>query len=381
MNKSIIRRLLAVEVISQSVAIYSLYVIMFSERGGLTPGQVGIVLGAFSLSTLLFEVPTGALADLFSRKWSLVLSKISLAATMITWLFFPSFEGYLLGAVLMGLSESMASGAQQAYLYESLDNKNLFAKYNSRLWAAMMSGFMLGAGIAALLGAQYEKILILSAVSPLVGAIIAMTLPTDKQHGTSKNIIKPIMGGLKYIVHSKKVLYGVFSILTLKALVDVLIEYVPQYYRSAGAPTRIVPLLLLAGNVITVALLWHSHTLASLIRKKEFVVALAVLGVFIATRFMDTTLAIAGAFIYIRMTRILFVGLEGEFQHLLTNTYRATVGSIYSMGSRVLAAISYVLVGYFSNNSSILTPVLVFTVCLYGIHAMFQYKAKQKYDR
>jgi len=379
MNKSTTIKLFASELFAQSIAIYSLFTIMFSERGGLSTSQVGFILATYSVTVLLLEVPTGAIADRFSRKWSMVIARLFLASGMLLWLLFPSFYGYIAGMVLMGVSESLMSGALQAYLYESLGSKsNQFARYNSRLWATMMTGFMIGAGLAFLIGANYTVLLALSAVFPLISVAILLTLPSDTISKTAhKNMLAPIRGALSYIKGSKKVLYAVMSIVCMKLLVDVLIEYTPLYYKAAGSATKYIPLLLLGGNLLTVVLLWNSHTILRYIKRVEFLVGLVLLGMLVVTRYAGTAAAIGGMFLFVRYGRIVFVHLESEFQHLAVNTYRATLGSLYSMASRLLGAAAFIVIGYFAKQSSLLTPVVVFSCIVYAAYAVTRIASKK----
>ena len=369
MKLRIINRLFAAELLAQSVAIYSVSAIMFSERSGLSTSQVGLLLSVFAVTTLIFEIPTGLLADKFSRKWALVLGRLLLAGSMAMWLFVPQFWGYAAGMALMGVAESTVSGALQAYLYESLgENKKLFNKYNARLWSVMMTGWMIGAGVASLFGRRYTVLLVFSIAAPLVSACIAWTLPTDAaEENKDTTSLRLFTGAARFIMSTKGLIYAFLSIVTMKGLVDGLIEYIPLYYKGAGATTRIVPVIFLIGNFFTIFLFWHADKLVHLLRKRELTTGLLFLLLLVFSRYMGTVAAIAGIFLYVRYVRILFVNLESEFQHMAVNKYRATLGSLYSMGARLLAAASFALIGY-ASKQTYLTPIIVFTIILYTLH-------------
>lgn len=369
MDKRNIYKLFAAELLAQSVAIFSVFSIMFGERGGLSSSQIGLLLSIFAITTLVFEVPTGLIADKFSRKWALVVGRVLMASCMAMWLFAPHFWGYAVGMVLMGIAESTVSGALQAYLYESIgEDKKLFNKYNSRLWSVMMTGWMVGAGIAAVFGPRYVLLLICSIAAPLLSALVALKLPTDRaEDNKDVTSLRLLSGATKYVLHTHKLLYAFLAIVTMKVLVDVLIEYIPLYYKGAGAPTRVVPILFVVGNFFTIFLFWHAHTLIKLLRKREVMTGLGLLSLFIASRFLGMIPAIAGVFIYVRYVRIIFVDLESEFQHLAIDRYRATLGSLYSMGARLLAAASFAVLGA-TSGKTLLTPIILFTSIFYILH-------------
>jgi MFS family permease len=373
-----IKRLYVSELISQSLAIYPMYAIMFSERSGLSLAQVGVILAVFSITTIIAEVPTGAIADHFSRKWSLLFSRLILALGMLLWLVWPTMPGYIAGIIAMGISEALYSGAMQAYLYEQLgDDKKEFTKLNSRLWAMMMAGWTLGAGLASVIGPDYQALLVLSILSPLIGLAITATLPGDRHDVAARrdesegSMWANTKAAAHYIVHSRTVLYAVLSLVFIRLLVDVLIEYIPLFYKGAGASTRIIPVLFFAGNIITTILFWYGKHIAALLRKKELLTgALFVLLLLITSR-LGMGASILGIFWYVRVVRILYVAQEGEIQHVLIDRHRATVTSIYSMVTRLLMAFSLVLIGQFADGSrGVIGPILVFVPVVYGLYVL-----------
>ncbi|MCW1907981.1 MAG: MFS transporter [Candidatus Saccharibacteria bacterium] len=373
-----IKRLYVSELISQSVAIYPLYAIMFGERSGLTLSQVGLILGLFSITTIVAEVPTGAIADRFSRKWSLILSKLMLAAAMVVWLFWPGMTGYCIGIVLMGFEEALYSGAMQSYLYEQLADRNKeFAHINARLWAMMMAGWTVGAALAALVGPNYRLLLILSVISPLIGAAITASLPSDRldiaaRHAeTGGSLLANTKAAAHYIFSARTVLYAVLSIVSLKLLVDVLIEYIPLYYKGSGVSTETIPLLFFVGNAITIGLFWFSRQLSALVRRRELAIGTILVILLLITSQLGMWASILGMFWYVRVVRMLFVTQEGEIQHLLIDRHRATVTSIYSMITRLLMALSLVIIGRFAVGSKgVVGPILVFVPLVYLCYAL-----------
>jgi MFS family permease len=70
---------------------------------------------------ILAEVPSGAIADRFSRRGSLVAAGVLQAAGYAVWISLPGFAGFAAGFVLWGLGGSLVSGSQEALLYDGLD--------------------------------------------------------------------------------------------------------------------------------------------------------------------------------------------------------------------------------------------------------------------
>jgi len=99
---------------------YAIYNVFFSIRG-LSILKISLLLGWWAFAVLVFEIPTGALADRWSRRNMLVLAPLIKAGCFVTWFFARGdFVLYGLGFLLWGLSEAFASGTTQALLYDHL---------------------------------------------------------------------------------------------------------------------------------------------------------------------------------------------------------------------------------------------------------------------
>src|SRR5262249_40108149 len=82
--------------------------------------QVTAVDIAFWLVIVFAEMPTGAVADRWGRKTSLLLGALGFAAAVFLFGLATSFWWVLGTYVIWGLSMTLASGADAAFLYASL---------------------------------------------------------------------------------------------------------------------------------------------------------------------------------------------------------------------------------------------------------------------
>ena len=100
------------------------YTVMFADRG-LPPGQIGLALAAWSLTCLVLEVPSGALADLVSRRWLLFAAELAQGACFLLWIIAPNFWGFLGGLALWGVKSALTSGTFEALLFDRLTELGL----------------------------------------------------------------------------------------------------------------------------------------------------------------------------------------------------------------------------------------------------------------
>ena len=94
---------------------------LFLASRGLDLFEINLVLAAYFVCVFLFEVPTGALADLFGRKLSFVLSCLirAMAFSMYAWA--ESFADCLVAEVVDAFGTTLATGALDAWLVDELD--------------------------------------------------------------------------------------------------------------------------------------------------------------------------------------------------------------------------------------------------------------------
>lgn len=122
---------------------------------GLNYTNIFVVLLCFSVSILIFEIPTGAFADRYGAKKSLLAGTLVKALSLIL-LLLATNEWYVYASqVLSGMSAAFFSGTVEAILYESLkedrreeDMAKVYGKIEGAGMLPKMVGLILGAWLA-----------------------------------------------------------------------------------------------------------------------------------------------------------------------------------------------------------------------------------------
>ena len=138
----------------------AVWVIFLLERG-FSLAQVGMAEGVYHITSMIFEVPSGMAADLFGRKRTLILSGIvgMCSAVMMT---LEAWSGFVYcGMAFSALSLNLASGTEEALVYDSLLEAGAEAGYK-KVWAnisfiaRLASAFACAASpIAIMIGFRY----------------------------------------------------------------------------------------------------------------------------------------------------------------------------------------------------------------------------------
>jgi|SRR3989344_1013543 len=100
------------------------YMALFFIQHNISVSQISLLFLLWALSILVFEIPTGMLADKVNRKTILIASRVLKLCCFAVWLAWPSFAGFAVGFILWGIATALDSGAFQAFLYDHLHDHN-----------------------------------------------------------------------------------------------------------------------------------------------------------------------------------------------------------------------------------------------------------------
>jgi MFS family permease len=102
----------------------SLYLVTVAD---LSPFQLVFLGTAQGITALVFEVPTGVMADTISRKWSIVVAHFVMGTGMLATGLVTAFPALVLTQMVWGLAWTFSSGADVAWLTDELDQPDRVA--------------------------------------------------------------------------------------------------------------------------------------------------------------------------------------------------------------------------------------------------------------
>jgi MFS transporter, DHA3 family, tetracycline resistance protein len=154
---------------------------------GLTPVQLILVGTALEVSAFVFEVPTGIVADVYSRRLSIVIGYVLMGLGFLVEGLVPAFLPILLAQMIWGLGYTFTSGATQAWISDEVGeeaaNKLFLRGTQVGLFASLI-----GMGAAMLVGANNVALPIqVGAVGVvLIGITLMIIMPETGFHPTPR---------------------------------------------------------------------------------------------------------------------------------------------------------------------------------------------------
>ncbi len=370
------------------IPIYPLYAIMFTEHG-ISPIGLSSLFIIWAMVGLLVEVPSGALADTYSRKWLVVLSGLFKSSAFLSWYLEQNFYGYALGFILWGTGSSLRSGAWEALLYDLLkswQNEFMFTKIYARVRALAL----LGVGLGELLGGVlivngYDWVLLVSMMIPILATlpfIIYVEEPTrspppgEAHTPTNIAVHKPgyyevLLEGLREAISNRSVLYILLVSSLLIMTHGVYDEFISPTLREKGFSLQLVAFL--------GAFVYFSESAGIIIADRFRAISLSSLlgciglaGIILMGAVFS---ARAGVVISIAVFTFLFgfasTLFGAELQRVIESTSRATVTSVIGFGEEIGGITGFLLFGWVAEYHGMIGGTFATSLLVVSLAAFF----------
>jgi len=119
----------------------------FVRELGMSPLALVLTGTAMELGYFLFEVPTGIVADTYSRRFSMLVGLLVLGVAFVVTGLAGSVAVVIAAAALMGFGWTFVSGAEDAWLYDEVGEEGVRGAYQRGAQAGRI-GSLLGIGAA-----------------------------------------------------------------------------------------------------------------------------------------------------------------------------------------------------------------------------------------
>lgn len=338
--------------------------VLFAQRLGLSYSRIFMLTGVYMLMFILFEVPTGALADLIGRKKTIILGCLSLTLAAVASGLSNNFGQLFASYFLWACGFSLISGASEALLYDRVADDKLFGGIMGR------AGFcaLLGTALAGIVGPYLFDLnfrwAYFGSSVPFFLAALAVWLfqesHFEKKGFTLSSHYEQITAGIRF-GYGNKFIFWSTGVLALTFAISYTFSNVYQpYLVNIGFPIKEFSYILPVMFVVQGLGGWAFGKLLNLGERKLFwlilvgiAAAVAALGIF------PFKWALLIIFAYMFLGGIARPLVSSYANRHIESSHRATVISVQSMVGTMLAAVMLFLAGFLTDRIGVNQVLMV----------------------
>lgn len=319
--------------------------IPYYKSNMLDSTQIFTIQAAYALSILLLEVPSGYLADVIGRKKTLLLGALFMPVGLAVYIFTSSFFAFILAEFIIAIGNSMRSGCDSAFIYDTairLNAKSEYKKYEgrsafyTRIGTAISS--VLG-GLAALLSLNLPFYINIG--TSLLMLPLALALVEPKRDTLEvKNPFKDILNICHFSFANPQLrLLMLFSALILSTGIIGIWSYF-LYYESLGISVGYFGVLFAVFQLAAAVGSRNSHSLEKILGLKNSILSIMLIGcIFLLLGNIQSPLMILLIFLNAFLWGFSYPIFLDQMNRLIKSETRATVLSVANM----TGSLSYVI--------------------------------------
>ncbi len=145
---------------------------------GMSPLELVLVGTAMELAAFIFEIPTGVVADVYSRRLSILIGSVTIGLAFLLEGLVPLFGAVLLSQVIWGLGYTFSSGASEAWISDEIGEEaaaQAFVRGAQLGTAGGLLGIVVGIALASV---QLNLPIVLGgALMIALAALLALWMP------------------------------------------------------------------------------------------------------------------------------------------------------------------------------------------------------------
>ncbi len=352
---------------------------------GLSYSQIMLLQSISAISVFLFEVPTGAVADKFSRKVSLAISGILCGIGLLIYILFKSFLLFAVAEIIFGLGITFSSGADAAILYESLVKLDRKKEYQKREGNAAFYLFI-GQGVGSVLSGflyKYNPFLPfwISIGNILIAVFIAFGFTDTERTKSKHNYVVHVFKSFSITFRTPRILWTVLFAALMGFVFRTSYWLYQPYFKTVNIDVQWFGVIFFFFNMTAA---FSSKVLVKKYydsRPRKVLISLAFL---MAASYLIPALIVFPWIIVVIGLQQIVRGLYGPtlrfyINHQIEDEYRATVISLVSLSGSLGFAVFSPFVGInLDNNGTIPTYFWMGIITLGGTVFLLLLRKLQK---
>lgn len=347
--------------------------VLFLVAKGLSFTEIMILQSIAAIAVVLFEVPTGAVADKIGRKESILLGSLLWAVSLGIYVVGTSFPMFILAEVIFSLGATFKSGADNALIYDSLKVMGREKEFQSIEGKARSFALYAQAIGSIIAGFVYEVNtnlpFLISILFMVVTILISLRFkepPIEGKVGKyGINYIEQIKESGKFILSHEKIKAIIIFTMMFFVFYRTAFFYYQPYMEAVKIPVRYFGIIFFIFNITAAFASKRSHWIMEKTKPKTLT--------FMALLMIISFVILGAVKMWFGVFAILFQQIARGIYRPVTTKYlnkhipsdkRATVLSFQSLACNMSVAIAFPLMGILKDHENIFTAHLVLGIAM-----------------
>ncbi len=217
--------------------IWALYV----QQNLFTIQNVAIILSIQAIAGVFFELPTGAIGDLFGRRKTIVLGSFIFLLSTIALYFAKNLPIFIIYAILSALGGALVNGTNSALIYDTLKQEKK-EKYYKKVNGTLQALWPLGATIASIFGGYLAQrslsLPILITLIPLSVSLILLLFLKEPKYKKAKHndVLLHVREAYAEIMNNRQILLLLCSVFLLYGFGESIHNLKPIFFNFKAIP-------------------------------------------------------------------------------------------------------------------------------------------------
>lgn len=355
---------------------------LFMTTIGFNYATIGLMAAVYSIVSVGMEIPSGILADRWSRKGVMVLAAVSLMLSGLLGSMSYDVPLFLVAAVFWGFFDALASGTSDSMIYDTLmEEQGNADNYEKVLgWFSAVGGaaLVISAVAGGLIGDSVglRDAFLWSVVPALMAIIFLLNFRDTKFHKglIDTHIVTHTKNTFGSVFRNPNLIWVLVSLLAMVVIGGINGEMYQTWYIELGSNPALYGI---AGALILSTFGIGGIFTKYFISKRRIAIGMIVVLVSasIVCLVRDFWTIVTAQFFIGFISYTLMLNLTAQLHRQLPSQYRAGAGSVVNTVGRLIFSPLALLFGWISLSSSVFTAGWVL-VALAGIGLMSEFFAK-----
>lgn len=358
--------------------------VLYLSYKGMSLIQIGIIEGIFHITSLLSEVPSGALADLLGRKRVMIMSRVSSVIASGIILVSNQMWQFAIGFLFSAWSFNLLSGTEEALVYDTflyLGEEKKYYKVNSQLEVIVE----LSSGLATFAGGVLSEVsfsycYITAAVIAVISIIPCILMEEPVQVKKEKKRVswkEHFLISFRVIKSSPQVMNILFFYSFVFTFYTAVYFYCQKYFWKLGLnKVEISVVMLLAGITSCFGALLSERMAKWAGESLKYFAAIVIGAGILGMTVTNSTFTIACLLLISFFNASLYPLQSASLNQLIPSEQRATIISVGSMVFSVFMIVLFPMMGFIGDKFGLEKAFLVTGLSALGTCIVFGCKRK-----